>query len=215
MAINYFRLGKAAAGWKTVAVLVLVSVALLAFAVVVPDTPFIFLVGIPLFVVLWIAAKVLQGPAYDEHLRHGGRAASGGSAVGFGLLGMLLYLGIVLGGGFLYDILFTGGLGEKLVYGRGEELYYKGVPKEDADRLGRFLQAQGYFNNQGGKTVVLAREEGRLIMSIVLVANSWNNPQAIQEFRQFSQMISQQVFSGQPVQIRLCDEHLRVQRTLP
>jgi hypothetical protein len=81
--------------------------------------------------------------------------------------------------------------------------------------VGQSLQAAGFFDGRGGKTVLLGREGDRIVVSFVVRPSTVNNPQHLQFFRDFAQELSQQVFAGRPVVIRLCDEHLNVRKTLP
>jgi hypothetical protein len=214
--VNFYRLGRQAAVWGTLAALLLTVVVLLAVEVS-ADSPLpVFALALPMFLILWVAAKVLQGGAYEEHLRRGGESASGGAAAGIGLLGLGLFFALAIGGGMLYEVGWHAGLGEKLTFGPGEEVYYaKGVTQADANKVGQRLKAEGFFDGGGAKTVLLSRQGGRPIVSFVIRQEALNNPQVLQFFRELSRQLSQEVFAGQPVEIRLCDEYLHVKKTLP
>jgi hypothetical protein len=213
MALNYHRLGKGLAAGATLVVGFVTIVALLALAFAMPDSFPTVLLGLPVFLVLWVAAKVLQGGAYDAHLRVGGEKASTLAAVGIGVLGLALHLGFTFGAAFLLE--GEWGLGEKIDYGGGEEVYYSGgVTRDEASRVGSVLRRAGYFDGQGGKTVVLRREGNRLVVSFVVLAWAVDAPQAQQEMRAIQSLIRQEL-GGRPVEVRLCDENLRVKRTLP
>src|SRR5262249_29429633 len=94
MTLNYWRLGKRGAAWMTIAVALITVAALMAISIVLPDNWPSFLIGLPVFLVLWASAKALQGNAYDAHRDAGGSPASGWSAAGIALLGIVLYLGV-------------------------------------------------------------------------------------------------------------------------
>jgi hypothetical protein len=214
LAVNYYRLGKSGAVWATVVFALFLSGAMLAVAIASTTGAPMALFGLTLFLVLWGGAAGLQGDTFKAHLRRGGDPASFGAALGLGLLGLLLLGGIIIGGVAVHEVVFNSGLGEKRVFGPGEEVYYQAVPREDADRLGQFLQREGFFDGRGPKTVVLKREGGSLVVAFVVNAAAVKKPQVIQEFREFGRQLSQQVFGGQPVEIHLCDEYLSVLSTV-
>jgi hypothetical protein len=175
-----------------------------------------FALAVPLFFLLWGAARVLQGGAYEQHLDKGGEPASGGATFGIGLLGLVLFLVFWMGGVALYQSAWQASLGEKETFGPGEEVYYAGrVTKAEARQVGQRLQAAGFFDGRGAKTVLLTREDGRIIVSFVVLKHAVGNPEVLQFFQEFCRELSQQVFGGSPVVVRLCDEHLQVHKTLP
>jgi len=214
--VNFYRLGRWAAVWGTLVVALLTLVGLLALTVVTNSILPSIGMSVPLFILLWVAAKGLQGGAYEEHLNKGGEAASGGAAAGIGLLGLGLFVLLGMGGGLLWDLVWQARLGDKLTFGSGEEVYYaRGATQAEAAQVGRHLQAVGFFDGRSPKTVLLAREGPRTVVSFVVLKHALSDPQVLQFFRDFGRELSQQDFGGRPVEIRLCDEHLNIQKTLP
>jgi hypothetical protein len=215
MALNYRRLGKRAAAAGVIVVALLLVAALLAVILATPDSAPVFVLGVPVFLAVWVAVKVLQGGLYDAHLVRGGESGSTGAALGIGLLGLLLNLGLLFGGAIVYELICGEGLGEKIDYGNGEEVYYTGgVTHEEAARLGRVLQTTGFFNGRGAKSVQASRAGGRLVVSFVVQAWAVGDVKARQAFDFLQRAISEE-FGGQPVEVRLCDENLKVLKTLP
>jgi hypothetical protein len=216
LGVNFARLGRKAAVVGTIVfalltLLVLFTVALFTNSVV-PN----FILSLPLFLLLLGAGKLLQGSAYEAHLDRGGLAASGGESTGVALLGFALFFALAFGGGFLLDLVEPRGLGEKVAFVGGEEVYYSGgVTQGEASAVGVRLQLAGFFNGHDAKTVVLKREKGRVVVSFVILPFAFQDPEILQFFSDFRQELSQQVFGGQAVEIRLCDEYLRVKKTLP
>jgi hypothetical protein len=213
LAANFYRLGRRAACWVTVAVGILLVVALLAISDALPDSPGRFLLGLPVWLGLYMAARLLQGDAYEAHLRQGGQQAGGGSAAGIGLLGLVLFLGMVFGGSVLWQGLL---MGSKIDFGGGEEIYYTGgIQEAEVRRVGNVLKRNQFFDGRGAKTVKVSREAGRVIVSFVVIPRAWTDPQVLAAFRDIGQEISQDVFHGEPVTVHLCDENLAVKKSLP
>jgi hypothetical protein len=215
LTLNYRRLGKRKAAWATIAVGLLTMAALTASLMALPESFPGFLIGLPLFLILWIAAKTLQGNVYDAHLRQGGEPASGWAAAGFAVLGIVLYLGMFFGIFLTYELYVDGGLGPKIDYGNGEEVYYtKGATEADARALGTLLRQAGYFDGKGPKSVRVARDGNRVVISLVVSKRALTNLQVQQEFRAIGQQASQKVFGGRQVTVELCDEYFAVKMKL-
>ena len=72
-----------------------------------------------------------------------------------------------------------------------------------------------FFDGQGAKTVQVSRADGKVIVSFVVLRTALNNPEALTWFRELARGLSQEVFEGVPVKIHLCDETLKVMKTVP
>lgn len=82
IAINERRLGRGNRGlWAVVPALAIVG---LVFVDSLPS----FLVGVVGTAAMYLTARAMFGADLDEHLRRGGRRCTGGSAVGWALLGV-------------------------------------------------------------------------------------------------------------------------------
>jgi hypothetical protein len=215
LAINYYRLGKATATWMTAGVGLVTVAGFLGLGISVPESFPLICVGFMLFLILWAAASGLQGNTYQAHLRNGGQSASGMAIFLTGVLGLGLFLGTLFGSSLLYESFFFASLGQKITYGRQEELYFKGgVTRAEADLLGRLLQEAGYFNGHGGKTVQVSREGSRFAIAFVVARRAWEDAEIQQEFRTLASLASEKVFDGRLVEVRLCDENMRVRKKL-
>jgi hypothetical protein len=215
LALNFWRMGKRGAAWTTIALGLLTLGVLVVIIIALPESVPSFLIGLPLFLALWIAARALQGDAYEAHQRAGGATASGWVAAGIALMGVVLFLGLWLGSFLVYDLTFYSGLGSKIDFGAGEEVYYAtGVTEADARALGAFLRETGFFNGRGPKSVRLARDGDRLVLSVIVqewVLRDWG---VQQEIRTMGQQASQRAFGGRPVVVELCDEYFQVKKKL-
>jgi hypothetical protein len=210
---NYWSLRRWAALWATVALGLLGNAALLAMLLRVPEHSPAWCVSVPLILVMYLAAKGLQGSLYEKHLQQGGLSASLWKAAGLGLVGALLFFGLAIGGAFTFETIFSDEWSQKLVFGPGEEVYYtRDVTEAEARRLGQFLQEDGYFAGRGPSSVQLSRETDRIVVSFVVKRNAWKDPQIVAGFREIGQDISTRLYGGRLVEVRLCDEELTVQK---
>src|SRR5262249_46670229 len=136
-------------------------------------------------------------------------------AAGLGVLGALLFLGLAICGYFAYELVGGEEWGQKVAFGAGEEVYFtKNVTEAEARQLGRFLQEDGYFNGRNNATAQLAREGERIIVSFVVQRNAWNDAQIVASYRSIGEEISERLYGGRQVEVRLCDEELTVKKTI-
>jgi hypothetical protein len=215
LTLNYWRLGKRGAAWTTVAFALLTMVAIFVISVVVPESFPTFLLGIPVFLILLVAARVLQGGAYDSHLRSGGESASGWAAAGIAVLGIVLYFAVFLGIFLMYDLYLHKSFGQKIAYAGGEEVYYgNGATEADGRALGTFLRDSGYFDGRAPKSVRVSLDGNRLVISFVVQDWALRDPQIQEQFRIIGQQASQRAFGGRPVVVELCDQYFKAKKTL-
>jgi hypothetical protein len=126
----------------------------------------------------------------------------------------------VLAGAFVGVIIFfgrgllPGGLGQRLAVTATEEVYYKDVKEDDARLLGRTLKELGYFNGGTRKTVQLSRKDNRYVIAFVIQEGAWTDPDAVEELRLLGLQVAARIYDGQPVEVRLCDQHMSVKKSL-
>jgi hypothetical protein len=220
LALNYWRLGRRAAACISIGVGLLTYAALVAVAVSMPLVwkSYPFLISLPLFLVVWGAAHVLQWDAFEKHQERGGKAASGWAAAGIALLALVLQIGLSLGADELYHFATFGktiDVGRKIDFGGGEEVYYtKGASEADATALGAFLCETGRFTGQGPKAMQVSRDDNRFILSFIVLESALNDRQVHQDFRAIGQEASLRAFGGRAVKVHLCDEYFNVKKEL-
>lgn len=215
LTVNYRRLGKRGAAKVTIAIGLVTMVALAVIIIDVPKSFPILLIGLPLFLAIWLAAGALQGNSYYSHLERGGSPASGWSVAGFGILGLVLSFGIVLGIVLPWEPYFSEGFGQRIDYDGGNELYYtKGVTETDARTLGAFLCESGFFNGRHPKSVQISRDGKLLVISFIVRKSALNDQEVQQGFRAIGQRASQHAFGGRPVVVNLCDEEFNAMKRL-
>jgi hypothetical protein len=204
MAANYRRLGK---GGRAATVLV---AGLLVTAVVVGLGSFIpaglsSAVAIGLFVGIRAAAKAVQGPAVEEHVRLGGRLGSKWAAVGLGL-GMLA----IIGAGYIAGYLI---LNPKVTIGSNDEVYYQGsATKADANALGQRLKEINFLSDRG-VSVYLSKGKGGTVVSFVMKEGVWNDPHMVDSFQEIGREIAGSV-GGFPLKVRMINTEREVKREL-
>ena len=211
LAINFHRLGKPILAWTTFGLGVIVSVAVTAVVMMLPDNFPMMYCWIPQLIAMSLIAKANQGEAVTYHLAHGGAKGSYWKAAGIGLIGLAVVGGALLG----YFFVQQSRLGTKLEYSKVEEIYYSNQATEaDARKLGDALKALEIFNGDREKTVLLSKDEKGTSVSFVTPAHSWNDPAAIASF----QLVGEKLVAagvGEPLTIRFCDDELNVQKEIP
>jgi hypothetical protein len=97
LAVNYWRLRDTSSGWLALIASSVVTLALIAIGLWLPDRfPSVIFPVIPAFA-MWQAAKYVQGDRVEQHLARGGGIASSWGATGIGILTGLLVLAAIFG----------------------------------------------------------------------------------------------------------------------
>ena len=94
-----------------------------------------------------------------------------------------------------------------------DEVYYSGdASQEDARKLGEFLKKAMVFRNDGA-TVRLVAASGSYEVSLVLIAGAWDEPGAVEYFRELGRRMSAVLFSP-PLTVHLCDQFMSPRKTI-
>lgn len=154
----------------------------------------------------WHVAKSMQGPLFDGHVKAGGPRESSWRAAGVGL-GFMAAILVLL----LPVVMFTR-LGEapRLDYGNIAVIYEQGAAEEDARRVGDAMEGT-LSGSQGGMELRLRRDPG-LVVSFVLVEESWQDPDTVAVFEELREDLSRVL--AEPVTFEFTDDWLRVKKTL-
>jgi hypothetical protein len=94
-------------------------------------------------------------------------------------------------------------------------VYFKDVPRADAERLGKVLQDVQIFNNTGAKTVQLLKRDGLFVVNFAVVQGAWDQPQHIANTRHNGLLLAARAFPGSPLEMGLCDRNMKVRRAVP
>ncbi|HRS54631.1 MAG TPA: hypothetical protein P5250_07985, partial [Bacteroidales bacterium] len=101
--------------------------------------------------------------------------------------------------------------GEKLNI-NGGTLYYKSpVTKEEAQKLGEYLEETDFFDGTP-KTLQLNKKDSIWILKIVVKKGTENDPEYTDIASQFSRELSYNVFDKKQVEIHLCNKRLETLR---
>jgi hypothetical protein len=104
--------------------------------------------------------------------------------------------------------------GNELSFNKGELYYTESVQKSDAQKLGSYLQNEGFFN--GEKRIVQLNREGKLWeFRMVVKKGTETDDEYINLFGFFSLQLSKAVFDNQPVDIHLCNDKLETLKVIP
>jgi hypothetical protein len=110
-------------------------------------------------------------------------------------------------------LLGCSGHGTMLKFNGGELYYTSAVSKEQADKLGNFL-VKGKFFDGNRKTVQLTKSGDTYQFRMVLKKDVDLNDRVINPLKQLAQELSRDIFDSSPVEIHLCDEHLKTIRVI-
>jgi hypothetical protein len=140
----------------------------------------------------------------------------------FVLAVLLIPLMIVLNSMGISVIPRSEGLGKVIEYKRssGEvraEVFYRdGATEDDARKLGKFLDEEGYFparnrplierpDQSDGATVQVRKPKQTYLVACVVKDGVWDQRDVVESFAELRKMLQESVFEGQPVIIHLCE----------
>jgi len=99
--------------------------------------------------------------------------------------------------------------------GNNEVYYSGGVSVDEAQRLGDFLKADGFFDAIRPKSVALSKSGEAILVSYFYEDGQWNDPAIVKMAEEYSTTLSAEVFSQQPVQGLMREiSTLRIRRRL-
>lgn len=208
-ALNYFRLGKRTAAWATIAAGFLITVALLAVCLSLPDDiannrlTGVGIVGAQMGAAFAIG-KWLQGPALEEHEARGGKIASAWYDAGIGLLALIPALILMFGMVVVANPTILTGYGTQIAFGKDEVFIAGDATPEDAERVASVLKEHGYFTDRG-ISVRLEIKNGRAELSLVFNEEYWHDEGAKQDLRVLGQALLELGYEG-PVTVHMCDD---------
>jgi hypothetical protein len=104
--------------------------------------------------------------------------------------------------------------GNRLAFQRGELYYDDPVTRDEAQRVGEYLQQREIFSAQKAATVRFDKEHDRYQIRFVVDPAVAEETLVNVQFAVIGSEIAQQVLNGMPLDVILCDEHLKALRTL-
>jgi hypothetical protein len=147
--------------------------------------------------------KVLQGKDVDNHINNGGEKQSWGRVVAVSLIGMIILISVIFGYIFLTD----SGVKTK-TYGttKNEILYDDSISDTEIDELAFALQQTLFFNDEYQQFVYITKHYETIEISIALIENGSDNPEAISYFTTLRDELQLQ-YTSNPIIINLCAEN--------
>lgn len=131
-----------------------------------------------------------------------------------GIFLVILVAFLIQGCGILQKLGLGGeSYGEKVDFGNGEEVYYKGdATEQDARKLGAFLRNTGYFDGSGSKSVQIVKDSGTIMIRFVVKDGIWNQESYVSKFKDYGSQISSELYGGQQIEVHLCDTSFNTQK---
>jgi len=154
-------------------------------------------------VVAFYIVKYYQGAKIEEFIKNGGKAYSWWRALGIGLIGTVVTVIPIIGIVYFTDptisatTKFYGKLKHEILYNKSN------VSENEADKIATGLTNSGFFDETQQKSVFVKKVSSSFEISIPLIANAWDNPEAISFFEQLRKDMQAQ-FSNNKIILNLC-----------
>lgn len=200
MALNYRRLGHAGKG----AIALVLGLAITGLVILLMwnlPRSISFPVALALLFGMQRIAMRLQGPVVKEHVQHGGRLGSKWGALGLGAAWFaVIFLAVFIPA-------YASNNKPRVIIGSKDAVYYTGTAtRAEAQALGDALKEHGYFSDQGasgnGADVYLAKGKDDTVISFIVKAGSWNQPEILENFEEIGREVAPSV-GGFPLQVHL------------
>lgn len=202
--LNYERLGfTKKRNWSLV-------IAFIAFAIMIIIGQFLpQSLGRGLFYGLNIGAAVYmrnqQRILYNDHINNRGQKASFIVPVAISTF----VVGVVI-----WALIYTYNIPDNKIAFNQSDLYYtENISKEDAQRLGSYLNDNGFFNNKV-ISIKIDKDARGYIFSIPIDKSKVNDQQVLNNFSEISNLLSKEVFSGGKLEIHLTDDRFNNLKTV-
>jgi hypothetical protein len=131
--------------------------------------------------------------------------------------GVLVLGSILVGGGIIGIPLVHPDLepqGDKVENGNVEVFYTGGVTKDEAERLAAYL-AKSWGPSPGRRSVQLRKTDNGYQFRMVVKSEFQNDEKMLKALEVEGAQISHSVLNGAPVEVHVCDDHLKTIRVLP
>lgn len=222
MAMNFWKLQDARAAWISLILGVLASAAIVIVIILIPPGVKLSL-GLAVGAAFYFGSKYLQGAAYENHVRRGGKQGPMWPVFGLGLLCALFIYSSVFGAGFVAGLMQGDSEAEQQlarveVSAAGEQVYYTGAATaDDAVRIADALKKFGFFDGKAAKTVFIKSEKDDAVtkstISFVVADNAWNNDATVNYYVGMVRATARSIWQL-PVKLELMDTNCQVQKEL-
>ena len=154
--------------------------------------------GLVLFIGMQQIAKLVQGPAVSAHVQAGGRLGSKWTAFWLGIAFLVVVFAVVFG----YVMATTDHNSVKI--GSKDEIFYAdGATKDDAQRVGNALKADGFLTDRG-VSVIVAKDKDGPVISFPVGDGIWNQGDKVASFEEVGREMAP-LLGGYPIKVRLVD----------
>jgi hypothetical protein len=104
--------------------------------------------------------------------------------------------------------------GTKLTFNNGELFYTKNVTEDEANMLGKFLVADGFFSGDQ-ISVQLDKKDDRYLFRMASREGVEDSANFLSLAKEYTGRLSTEVFNGAPVDFQFCDTHLKTKKEIP
>jgi len=128
-----------------------------------------------------------------------------------GLVKLLVLVGVGVG---VFYFLNANSYGEKVEFGDSEVYYKDPATQAEAQKLGEFLEKNGYFGKDKGNSVQLKKENDTYQVRFAVKEDAWKEAKYKLAFMLMRFQLKTAVFPGEKVEVHLCDDHLKTQHVV-
>lgn len=104
--------------------------------------------------------------------------------------------------------------GKKIPYGKSEVFYTENVTREQAQKLGDYLNQNHFFKDDKKASVQLDKSADTFLFRMVVLDNFVNDESYINNAKIFTTELSDKVFDQKPVLINFCDKYFSTVRVV-
>jgi hypothetical protein len=109
----------------------------------------------------------------------------------------------------------TESLGTRIPFQKGELYYTSLVTPDEATAVGKILVKEGYLNDKKPATIQFTKGNRVYQVRLVVRVGVEDDENCTMPFRKLGLLISRDALESAPVEIHLCDEHLKTVKVIP
>lgn len=124
-------------------------------------------------------------------------------------------LTIIITGIFIQGCGLLSDFGDKMTFGAGEVFYKDGATKDEAEKLGNYLLAEGFFDEESPKSVQISKKNDTYIFKMATQDDYIRDVNFERSVEFITMDLSADVFNNAKVDVYLTDEMFNTEKEIP